>query len=130
VLYLGWQSYLIHGTNDPRGVGRHSSRGCVRLYPDDIAELYELVERGTPVRVVNEPVKLGWIGGELYLEVNPDIEESLLIDETGKRGDAGAPAGLREQVERAAGDAAARIDWARVDYVAERRFGVPSRITR
>ena len=33
---------------------------------------------------MNEPVKLGWIGGELYLEVNPDAEQSLELDETGK----------------------------------------------
>ena len=130
VLYLGWPSYLIHGTNDPRGVGRHSSRGCIRLYPDDIAELYGLAGPGTGVRVVNEPVKLGWIGGELYLEVNPDADESLLIDETGKHDDAGPPAGLRKQVEKAAGKESARIDWERVDYVGQRRFGVPSRITR
>ena len=84
-LYLDWPMVLIHGTNDPRGVGRHSSRGCIRLYPDDIAELYALAQPGTTVRVVNEPVKLGWIGGELYLEVNPDAEESLVLDETGKR---------------------------------------------
>src|SRR5262245_4989769 len=64
-LYLGWPTYLIHGTNDARGVGRHSSRGCIRLYPEDIAELYSRVAVGTPVRVVNEPVKLGWVGGEL-----------------------------------------------------------------
>ena len=81
-LYLGWPSYLIHGTNDARGVGRHSSRGCIRLYPDDIAALFSLVGIGTPVRVVNEPVKLGWIGGDLYLEVNPDADESLELDET------------------------------------------------
>jgi L,D-transpeptidase ErfK/SrfK len=130
VLYLGWPSYLIHGTNDPRGVGRHSSRGCIRLYPADIAELYGLVAPGTKVRVVNETVKLGWIGGELYLEVNPDAEESLQIDETGKRSEAGAPAGLRAQVEQAAGEQSARVDWARVDYVGQRRFGVPSQITR
>jgi L,D-transpeptidase ErfK/SrfK len=129
-LYLGWPSYLIHGTNDPRGVGRHSSRGCIRLYPADIAELYALAAPGTAVRVVNEPVKLGWIGGELYLEVNPDAEESLQIDETGKHSDAGPPAGLRKQVEKAAGKQSARVDWARVDYVGQRRFGVPSRITR
>ena len=84
-LYLAWPSYLIHGTNDPRGVGRHSSRGCIRLYPRDIAWLYARVEPGTKVRVVNEPVKLGWIGGQLYLEVNPDADESLELDETGKR---------------------------------------------
>ena len=130
VLYLGWPTYLIHGTNDPRGVGRHSSRGCIRLYPDDIAELYRLAEPGTPVRVVNEPVKLGWIAGELYLEVNPDAEESLQLDETAKRGDAGPPAGLREKVKRAAGKQAERVDWARVDVIGQRRFGVPSRVTR
>jgi L,D-transpeptidase ErfK/SrfK len=130
VLYLGWPTYLIHGTNDPRGVGRHSSRGCIRLYPDDIAELFALAGPGTPVRVVNEPVKLGWIGGELYLEVNPDADESLELDETAKRGDANAPAGLHERVTRAAGKQAARIDWARVAEIGQRRFGVPSRITR
>ena len=44
-LYLGWPGYLIHGTNDPRGVGRHSSRGCIRLYPDHIAELFGACSR-------------------------------------------------------------------------------------
>src|SRR5262245_31515045 len=90
-LYLGWPTYLIHGTNDPRGVGRHSSRGCVRLYPDDMAELYKRVEPGTRVRVIDEPVKVGWIGGDLYLEVNPDAEQSLSLDESGKAGTAHAP---------------------------------------
>ena len=130
VLYLAWPTYLIHGTNDPRGVGRHSSRGCIRLYPDDIAELYERVELGTPVRVVNQPVKLGWIGGELYLEVNPDAEQSLHLDETGKLEAASAPPGLREQVERAAGKQAARVDWALVERVALHRYGIPARVTR
>ena len=81
-LYLGWPSILIHGTNDPRGVGRHSSRGCIRLYPRDLAWLYARVEPGTKVRVVNEPVKLGWVRGQLLLEVNPDAEQSLALDET------------------------------------------------
>jgi L,D-transpeptidase ErfK/SrfK len=128
-LYLGWQSYLIHGTNLPGGVGRHSSRGCIRLYPDDIAELYEAVEIGTPVRVVHEPVKLGWIGGELYLEVNAAPRDSLELDETGKLPDAVPPKGLREQVEKAAGKDAARVDWAKVDEIAKGRFGIPSRVT-
>jgi L,D-transpeptidase ErfK/SrfK len=127
-LYLGWPSYLIHGTNDARGVGRHSSRGCIRLYPDDIAELFGLVSVGTRVRVVDEPVKLGWIGGELYLEVNPSAEQSLELDETGKT-TRSAPAGLRALIERAAGDQAARVDWARAERAGLRRSGVPTRIT-
>jgi L,D-transpeptidase ErfK/SrfK len=129
-LYLAWPQYLIHGTNDPRGVGRHSSRGCIRLYPDDMAELYARVEPGAPVRVVNEPVKLGWVGGELYLEVNPDSEQSLRLDETGKLEAASIPADLREQVTRAAGKQATRIDWALVERVARHRYGIPARITR
>ena len=128
-LYLGWSSYLIHGTNDPRGVGRHSSRGCIRLYPDDIAELYARVKPGTAVRVVNEPVKLGWIGGELYLEVNPDAEQSMQIDETGKPAAPRAPKNLRERIRRAAGKDAARIDWERAERAGLRRSGVPTRIT-
>jgi L,D-transpeptidase ErfK/SrfK len=129
-LYLAWPQYLIHGTNDPRGVGRHSSRGCIRLYPDDMAELFERVEPGTPVRVVNEPVKLGWIGGELYLEVNPDPAQSLQLDETGKLEAPSVPAALREQVRRAAGAQAKRVDWTLVERVALRRYGIPARVTR
>jgi L,D-transpeptidase ErfK/SrfK len=129
-LYLAWPTYLIHGTNEPRGVGRHSSRGCIRLYPDDMAELYQRVEPGTAVRVVNEPVKLGWIEGELYLEVNPDSVQSLRLDETGKLEAASAPASLREKVTRAAGSQAARVDWSLVERIASRRYGIPARVTR
>ncbi len=129
-LYLAWPTYLIHGTNEPRGVGRHSSRGCIRLYPDDMAELYARVQPGTPVRVVNQPVKLGWIGGELYLEVNPDSAQSLRLDETGKLELPSAPPALRELVARAAGEQAGRVDWALVERIASHRYGIPARVTR
>jgi len=110
-------------------VGRHSSRGCIRLYPDDIEELYASVALGTPVRVVNEPVKLGWIGGELYLEVNPDADQSLELDENGKLAAVRKAVGLRELVTRAAGSKAKRVDWALVERVSQKRIGVPTRIT-
>jgi len=129
-LYLGWPSYLIHGTNEPRGVGRHSSRGCIRLYPEDIAELFAKVDVGTPVRVVNEPVKLGWIAGELYLEVNPDPDQSLELDETGKIAAPKPARGLRELVTRVAGKEAKRIDWPLVEKAGQKRIGVPTRITK
>jgi L,D-transpeptidase ErfK/SrfK len=129
-LYLGWPSYLIHGTNEPRGVGRHSSRGCIRLYPGDIAELFGQVPLGTPVRVVNEPVKLGWVGGELYLEVNPDPDQSLELDENGKIAAPRPAKGLRELVTRAAGKDAKRVDWEVVERAGQKRIGVPTRVTR
>ena len=78
------------------------------------------------MRVVNQPVKLGWIGGELYLEVNPGLRRSRSrLDETGKLGDAEPPSALREQVERAAGEQAGRVDWALVERIASHRYGIP-----
>jgi L,D-transpeptidase ErfK/SrfK len=129
-LYLGWPTYLIHGTNFPQGVGRHSSRGCIRLYPDDIAELYALVPVGTAVRVVNEPVKVGRVGGELYLEANLDADQSLELDETGKLAAKPAPLSkaMRAQITKAAGAEAPQIDWKRVEAISLHRYGVPSRI--
>ena len=41
--------YLIHGTNQDTSVGDAVSHGCVRMYNDDVARLYELVPVGTPI---------------------------------------------------------------------------------
>jgi L,D-transpeptidase ErfK/SrfK len=127
-LYLGWPSYLIHGTNEPRGVGRHSSRGCIRLYPDDIAQLFSLVTVGTKVRVVHEPVKLGWVGGELYLEVHPEKDRALALDESGKL-EREPVRDLRDVVTQAAGAQVGRVDWERVARASQASAGVPVRVT-
>lgn len=74
-LKLGFPSYLIHGTNKPRGLGMRVSHGCVRLYPEDIAELFDMVEPGTPVTIVNQPYKLGWGEDGLYMEAHPPLSE-------------------------------------------------------
>jgi L,D-transpeptidase ErfK/SrfK len=87
------------------------------------------VEPGTPVRVVNEPVKFGRIGGELFIEVNPDEEQSFQLDETGKLPTQRAPEDLREKVKRAAGKDADRLDWPRIERAALRRSGVPTPAT-
>lgn len=51
-MYLGWQYYRIHGTNDTRKIGRMSSNGCIGLYNEHIAELFELTRVGTQVKVI------------------------------------------------------------------------------
>lgn len=68
VLQLNMPGYLIHGTNQPYGVGMRVSHGCIRLYPENIELLYSMVDLGTPVRIINEPFLLGRRNGELYLE--------------------------------------------------------------
>ena len=72
-LYLGFPQYLIHGTNKPFSIGMRVSHGCVRMYPEHIVELFELVEPGTPVTLVHQGVKAGWAGDELYIEVHPNV---------------------------------------------------------
>ena len=72
-LYLGFPQYLIHGTNKPFSIGMRVSHGCVRMYPEHIVELYDLVTPGTPVALVHQGVKAGWAGENLYLEVHPDV---------------------------------------------------------
>ncbi|MBM9595272.1 L,D-transpeptidase [Roseitranquillus sediminis] len=51
-LYLSWPAYLIHGTHDTRKIGRRSSSGCIGLYNEKIAELFELAQVGTQVRLI------------------------------------------------------------------------------
>lgn len=73
--YLDWPSYLIHGTNKPAGVGLRSSHGCIRLYPEDIAQLFDMVPVGTQVRVVNQPFVFGWKNGQLYMQSFDVLED-------------------------------------------------------
>ena len=73
--YLGWPSYMIHGTNKPAGVGLRSSHGCMRLYPEDIEQLFESVPIGTKVRVVNEPFVFGWRNDELNIQAFDVLED-------------------------------------------------------
>lgn len=73
-LAVGDGTYMIHGTNNPIAVGMPVTHGCIRLYPDDVAQLFPMVPIGTPVRLVNEPIKVAWVGGELLLEAHPPID--------------------------------------------------------
>jgi len=74
-LRLNLPGYLIHGTNKPYGVGMRVTHGCVRLLPEDIEVLFREVKVNTPVQILNQPVKVGWLNDVLYLEVHPPIEE-------------------------------------------------------
>jgi L,D-transpeptidase ErfK/SrfK len=72
-LDLSLPEYALHGTNDPWGVGMEVSHGCVRLYPEDIEALFKMVPVGTPGVFVYQPIKFGWRGGRLYVEVHDDL---------------------------------------------------------
>ena len=75
VLQLAMPGYLIHGTNQPYGVGMRVSHGCVRLYPENIEPLFEMVDIGESVTIINEPYLAGWRDGELYFESHSPLED-------------------------------------------------------
>lgn len=78
VLKLEMPGYLIHGTNQPYGVGMRVSHGCIRLYPENIEYLYELVEIGEPVKIINEPYLMTQQDGEIYFESHSPLEEDAV----------------------------------------------------
>ena len=76
-LRLSVPGYLIHGTDKPWGIGMRVTHGCLRLYPEDSEAMYNEVPVGTQVQIVNQPVKVGWLAGTLYMEVHPPLDEDI-----------------------------------------------------
>lgn len=73
-LAAGNGTYMIHGTNNPIAVGLAVTHGCIRMYPNDVAALFPMIPVGTPVRIINEPVKVAWVDGQLLLEAHPPVD--------------------------------------------------------
>lgn len=90
-LQLSNGSYFIHGTNRPWSIGRRATHGCIRLYPEDIPVLFHLVPPGTPVRIINQAVKVGRQDDRIYLEIHHDLAKQ-------KRGERWQ--GYQEKAER------------------------------
>ena len=51
-MYLGSSIYRIHGTNEPKSIGKSASSGCIRMLNEDVSELYTLVKIGSEVTVL------------------------------------------------------------------------------
>jgi L,D-transpeptidase ErfK/SrfK len=81
VLQLDMPGYLIHGTNRPYGVGMRVSHGCIRLYPENIEQLYSVVGIGVPVTIVNEPYLVGRRDGDVYFEAHASLEDDAVSPE-------------------------------------------------
>lgn len=129
-LYLGWPTYAIHGTNRPYAVGRRVSRGCIRLYPEGVARLYEKVATGTRVTVVDQPIKIVRHAGEVWLQAKPTLEQIDELEASYRlRPKPVAFGDLRSLIVARAGIDAPRIDWPLVEREVRERRGVPVPIT-
>ena len=128
-LYLGWATYLIHGTNKPPGVGRRVSRGCIRMYPESVERLFGIIKVGTKVQVISQPVKLGWKGGELYIEVHPSHAQIDQL-EVEERFDNEPVTDFDQNIVDAAGLQTYRLNWPVIRSSLRERRGLPIKITQ
>ncbi len=121
VIMLSMPHYLIHGTNTPSGVGRRSSAGCIRMYPEDIEQLFSMVRSNTRVAIINQPYKVGWINNRIYLEAHEPLQETL--EQFGK-----------SDLKRLAvahhikDHASTNINWAKVTHIGQQHTGIPDQI--
>jgi len=120
---LGWPSYLVHGTNKPYGVGMRSSHGCIRLYPEDIQQLFDSVPIGTKLRVVNQPYLFGRNGDDVMMQSYGALEDDKrdwvklrrkLLEKS-----------LSDHVRAEIKERKLTIDWERIEALAHEPRGVP-----
>jgi len=124
-LYLGWPTFLIHGSNKPWAIGRRVSSGCMRMYPEDISDLFEMAPVGTKVTVVDQPILAGWIGDKFYLEANPSKTQGNDIEIEGEHAVRELDDALKKVIAGAAGVPSEMIDWEAVKTVVAERRGYP-----
>jgi L,D-transpeptidase ErfK/SrfK len=66
--------YLIHGTNNPLAVGMAVTHGCIRMYPEDVEAIFPTVPVGAKVYLINVPLKVAFVDGDLLLEAHPPVD--------------------------------------------------------
>jgi L,D-transpeptidase YcfS len=75
-LRIGTSEYLLHGTNKRFGIGMRASSGCIRMYDNDIEWLYNNIAVGTPIRILEQPIKMSYEQDgqkiELHSPLTPD----------------------------------------------------------
>jgi L,D-transpeptidase ErfK/SrfK len=118
-LAAGRGEYMIHGTNNPTAVGMAVTHGCIRMYPEDVAALFALIPVGTKVRLVNEPLKVAWVNGQLFLEAHPPVDEEGQSVEPNLQQ-------LSQRLQQVLGNETAAIHWDLARATLRAASGIPT----
>lgn len=121
MMRLSQWTYLIHGCVDPSTIGRRSSSGCFRMYPENIEQLFAMVPVGTPVRVIDDPYKIGWQNGQLFMEAHLPLQEQQMVSN-------GDMSPVVNAINEVIGNKSANIQWDRAFALAKQSTGVPEQI--
>jgi len=77
---LSKRSYLIHGTHQTSSIGTRNTAGCINMYPEDISQLYKMIDIHHKVTIINQPIKTYAGDQGIYLEVHPFLSSSAEED--------------------------------------------------
>lgn len=119
-LRLNKRTYLIHGTNTPPTVGRRASAGCLHLFPEDILSLFNQVDVGTSVNIVDQPFKAALVGDTVYFQAYQPLHEDRIFWGTN-------PKAIWQNVinQTIAGvNPAPQIDWQKAQDMVQAQTGV------
>jgi L,D-transpeptidase ErfK/SrfK len=119
-LAAGNGTYLIHGTNNPMAVGMAITHGCIRMYPEDVAALFPLIPVGTKVWLINEPVKVAFVNGELFVEAHPPV------DDEGQNTAEPDMQLLSQKLDQALGNTTTAINWDLAKETLQAANGIPT----
>lgn len=126
---VGWEGYAIHGTNKPDGIGRRVSGGCIRMYPEHIVELFDLVKINDEVFITDQEIKFGWRNDVLFMEAHPSASRADQVEETGKFAPYEPQDALALALE-VAGLQLDQVNWHAIDTALLERKGIPVRVTQ
>ena len=115
---LSLAGYGIHGTIAPSSIYQFRSHGCIRLHPDDIADLFGRVLIGTPGHIIDTPVLLARLTNDrIYLEVHRDVYKR-----------AGDPLTSVQRIAISEG-IGPRLDWQQIEEVIRLKDGVAREVS-
>src|SRR2546430_14801416 len=95
------------------------THGCIRMYPEDVAALFPLIASGTKVWLINQPVKVAYVDGQLLLEAHPPVDEQGQTVEPNLEL-------LSQLLDHALGNSTAAIHWDFARETLQAASGIPT----
>lgn len=121
-IYIG-KLYAIHGTNANFGIGLRVSQGCIRLRNDDIEWLFNRVNEGERVQIIDQPVKIALESdGSRWIEVHEPLSRNRAEFESNKK----VPLPMAQTLQKIASEST--VDAQTFNEALTRRSGMPVRV--
>lgn len=118
-LTTGMKGIVIHGSPFPKGVGVRSSHGCIRMLNEDVAQLFRMVQVGTPVNIIDQPTKIGRMDNQLFLEAHVPLSKSQYYADQSNTG---------ELLHKLTKGAKYSVQWRDVERIKNKANGLPQPI--